>query len=168
MGRGGGEVRLDAVCGDYVLVPFFYSLPAWFLVGNFDPLSPTAIVALVLLYGGGFVMFRGANQQKHRFRQDPHARIWGSEAESIEGRLLVSGFWGMGRKLNYTGELTMYWAWTLLCGFHSFVPYLVALWLTGFLPHRAWRDEKKCRAKYGKLWEAYCAKARFRMIPFVY
>ena len=156
------------VWGDYVLVPFFYSLPGLYLVNNPDPLPPAEAVALVLLYIGGFVMFRGANQQKHRFKQDPNARIWGLPARSLDGRLLVSGFWGVGRKLNYTGELTLYWSWTLLCGFHSFIPFLVPLWLTAFLPHRAWRDEKRCRAKYGKLWDAYCARARFRMFPFVY
>ncbi|HEY1338122.1 MAG TPA: hypothetical protein VGF59_11465 [Bryobacteraceae bacterium] len=156
------------VWGDYVLVPFFYSLPGWFLVDNMDPISPAAAAALIALYAGGFALFRGANQQKHRFKQDPGARIWGRSARTLDGRLLISGFWGIGRKLNYTGELSMYWAWTLLCGFHSFTPYLLPLWLSFFLPHRAWRDEKRCRAKYGDLWSAYCRRARFRMIPFVY
>jgi len=156
------------IWGDYVFVPFFYSLPAWYLVDRLDPLSPGAMAGILLLYGAGFAMFRGANQQKHRFKKNPEARIWGRPARALDGRLLVSGFWGIGRKLNYTGELCMYWAWTLTCGSHSFVPYLVPLWLTCFLPHRAWRDEKRCRAKYGDLWRAYCQRARFRMIPFVY
>jgi|SRR5690242_16533434 delta14-sterol reductase len=156
------------VWGDYVLVPFFYSLPGLYLVDNLEPLSPAAACGLIALYAGGFTLFRGANQQKHRFKQDPAARIWGRSPRTVGGRLLISGFWGIGRKLNYTGELSMYWAWTLLCGFHSFAPYLVPLWLSCFLPHRAWRDEKRCRAKYGELWSDYCRRARFRMIPFVY
>ena len=156
------------IWGDFVFVPFFYSLPGWYLVNNFDPISPAAGIAVLLLYSAGFAAFRGANQQKHRFKQDPQARIWGRPARALEGRLLISGFWGIGRKLNYTGELCMYWAWTLPCGFHSFVPFLVPLWLTFFLPHRAWRDEERCRAKYGDLWRAYCEKVRFRMFPFVY
>jgi delta14-sterol reductase len=156
------------VWGDYVFVPFFYSLPGWFLVNNRQPLAPQAAVAIAVLYATGFFLFRGANQQKHRFKQNPAARIWGRPANSIDGRLLISGFWGVGRKLNYTGELCMYWAWSLLGGFHSFVPYLLPLWLTCFLLHRAWRDEKRCRAKYGALWESYCRRARFRMIPYIY
>jgi delta14-sterol reductase len=48
------------------------------------------------------------------------------------------------------------------------VPYLLPLWLTVLLSHRAWRDEKRCRVKYGELWAAYCRRARFRMIPFLY
>jgi delta14-sterol reductase len=156
------------IWGDYVLVPFFYSLPGWFLVDNQGPLPIEAMAVSVLLYAVGFWLFRGANQQKNQFKRDPNARIWGQPARSLEGRLLVSGLWGIGRKLNYTGELCMYYTWTLLCGFQSFVPFLVPLWLTVFLPHRAWRDDKRCRAKYGALWESYCSHARFRMIPFVY
>jgi delta14-sterol reductase len=156
------------VWGDYVLVPFFYALPGWYLVNNLEPLPPAGAAAAILLYAGGFWLFRGANGQKNRFKRDANARIWGRPAQSIEGRLLVSGLWGIGRKLNYTGELCMYYAWTLPCGFQSFVPFLVPLWLTIFLPHRAWRDEKRCRAKYGQLWVQYCSQARFRMIPFVY
>jgi len=156
------------VWGDYVLVPFFYSIPGWYLVNNWEPLSSAAMAGVVTLYIAGFCLFRGANQQKHKFKENPQARIWGGPARSIDGRLLISGFWGIGRKLNYTGELAMYWAWTLPCGFHSMIPYLLPLWLTCFLPHRAWRDEKRCRAKYGALWDRYCARARFRMIPFVY
>jgi len=156
------------VWGDYVLVPFFYSIPGWYLLDNRAPLAPAALAGILTLYIAGFCLFRGANQQKHRFKQNPNARIWGGPARSLDGRLLISGFWGIGRKLNYTGELAMYWAWTLLCGFHSAIPYLLPLWLTGFLLHRARRDEKRCRAKYGALWDAYCARARFRMIPFLY
>jgi delta14-sterol reductase len=120
------------------------------------------------LFGGGFWLFRGANQQKHRFRQDPGALIWGKPAETLGGRLLISGFWGIGRKLNYTGEICIYLALAMTAGFSSAVPYLVALWLGTLLVHRAWRDDKRCRAKYGQLWEGYCSRVRFRMVPFIY
>jgi delta14-sterol reductase len=156
------------VWGDYVLVPFFYSLPGGYLVDDLDPLHPATAAALAALYFAGFVLFRGANEQKHRFKQDRNVQIWGSPARTLDGRLLISGFWGIGRKLNYMGELSMYWSWTLLCGFHSLVPYLVPIWLTVLLVHRAGRDDKRCRAKYGRLWDAYCERARFRMLPFVY
>ncbi|MFT5434177.1 MAG: hypothetical protein ACI9OJ_004890 [Myxococcota bacterium] len=33
---------------------------------------------------------------------------------------------------------------------------------------RAWRDDRKCREKYGPLWDEYCARTRFRVIPFFY
>jgi delta14-sterol reductase len=156
------------VWGDYVLVPFFYSLAGWYLVDQREPLPWAAALGLVALYLIGFVLFRGANEQKHQFKTNPGTYIWGKPAQTIGGKLLASGFWGIGRKLNYTGELCLYFAWTLTCGASSLVPYLLPLWLTVLLAHRAWRDEKRCRAKYGDLWAAYCQRARFRMIPFLY
>ena len=156
------------VWGDYVLVPFFYCLPAVFLVDNLAPLPAWAAIGLTLTYVLGFWLFRGANNQKHRVKLDPAARIWGRPAELLGGRLLISGFWGIGRKLNYTGELIIYLSFTLLCGFSSPVPYLLPAWLAGLLVHRAWRDDYRCRAKYGELWETYCRQVKFRMVPFIY
>ncbi len=156
------------IWGDYVLVPFFYCIAGWWLVHDAVPLSPVAAVALVLLFAFGFWIFRGANQQKHRFKRDPHAVIWGQPARSLDGRLLVSGFWGIGRHLNYTGEICIYLAFTLTTGFASWGPYLLPAWLVGLLWHRSKRDEHRCRAKYGELWERYTQRVRFSMLPFVY
>jgi hypothetical protein len=51
-----------------------------------------------------------------------------------------------------------------------FGDFAAALFLGSILilAHRAWRDERHCRAKYGELWAAYRRPARFRMIPFLY
>ncbi len=156
------------VWGDYVLVPFFYSLAGWFVLRNTAPMPGYQVAALISLFAVGLWLFRGANQQKHRFKQNPQVRIWGKPASAIDGKLLVSGFWGIGRKLNYTGELLIYLSWTLCAGFRSPTPYLLPLWLAGLFTHRAWRDEQRCRAKYGPAWAQYCRTARFRMIPFLY
>jgi delta14-sterol reductase len=155
------------VWGDYVLVPFAYSLPGWYVLAGRTPLEPWRAVLCTFLFCGGMWMFRGANEQKHRFKKDPKAVIWGRPALSLEERLLVSGFWGIGRKLNYTGELLVYLSWTLLCG-AALVPYVVPLFLLILFVHRAGQDNARCREKYGRLWIEYCARARFRMIPFVY
>jgi delta14-sterol reductase len=156
------------VWGDYVLVPFFYSLTGWHLLDQREPLSSAATVGIVALYLIGFILFRGTNEQKQQFKTNPGTTIWGRPAQTLGGKLLVSGFWGIGRKLNYTSELCLYYALTLTCGSSSWVPYMLPLWLTVLLAHRAWRDERRCRAKYGELWAAYCRRARFRMIPFLY
>jgi Delta14-sterol reductase len=155
------------VWGDYAFVPFCYSVTGWFLVDRLEPLPPAAY-ALPLLFACGLWIFRGANSQKDRFKRDPQAKIWGRPAETIGGRILVSGFWGIGRKLNYTGEICVYLSWTLLNGTHSFIPYILPLWLIGLLSHRAGRDDRRCREKYGELWEQYCQRARFKMVPFIY
>jgi Delta14-sterol reductase len=156
------------VWGDYVLVPFFYSLPAWFLVDRLATPPAWAVAGLIALYLFGFVLFRGANEQKHRFKVGRDVQIWGRPAETVGGRLLVSGFWGIGRHLNYTGEICIYLAFALTTGLQSWVPYLLPAWLSVLLAHRAWRDERHCHQKYGALWEQYVRRARFRMVPFVY
>lgn len=156
------------VWGDYVYVPFFYSLPGWYLVDRLTPLPTAGLAGIVALYLAGFWLFRGANEQKHAFRRDPGKTIWGAPPRVVGDRLLASGFWGVGRKLNYTGELMMYCSWTLLCGFVSWVPYLLPVALATLFVHRAFRDDRRCRAKYGAVWDQYCEIARFRMIPFLF
>lgn len=156
------------VWGDYVLVPFAYSIVGWYLVDQTEPIAPWAAVALSLTFALGLWIFRGANQQKDEFKRDPKVRIWGKPAKTLGGKILVSGFWGIGRKLNYSGEIMVYWSFTLLAGVASPVPYLLPTWLICLLVHRAWRDDKRCRQKYGRLWEEYCQKARFKMVPFLY
>lgn len=156
------------VWGDYAFVPFAYSVIGWYLVLEPVDLPAWIVVLSVALFISGLAIFRGANEQKDWFKRDPSRPIWGKPPESIQGRVLTSGFWGIGRKLNYTGEITVYLSWALLSGFVSPVPFLLPLWLFCLLTHRAWRDDQKCREKYGAAWEAYCQKARFRMIPFFY
>lgn len=156
------------IWGDYVLVPFFYCLTGWWLVHSADTLSSFAAIMITALFVFGFWLFRGANQQKHRFKQNPEIRIWGHRARTLDGRLLISGFWGLGRHLNYSGEICVYIAFVLTTGFESWVPFLLPLWLACLLCHRSMRDERRCRAKYGELWERYTKRVRYSMIPYVY
>ncbi len=156
------------VWGDLVLVPFFYSLGGWYLMRVTEPMPMPRLAAITAMFALGLWIFRTANAQKDRFKRDPKALIWGKPPELLGGRLLVSGWWGIGRKLNYTGEIMVYSSFALCSGTGSWVPYLLPLWLCTLLPHRAWRDEQRCRAKYGELWDAYTKRAKFRMIPFVY
>jgi Delta14-sterol reductase len=127
-----------------------------------------AVIGLALLCVFGVVLLRGANAQKARFKANPRVRIWGKPAQTLGGKLLVSGWWGIGRKLNYTGDFTVYLAIALTTGFGSPVPYLLPLWLGSLLVQRAARDDRRCRERYGALWDEYCARARFRMVPWLY
>lgn len=156
------------VWGDLVLVPFFYSIGGWWLVEMREPPSVIALEAIVGLYVLGIVLLRGANYQKHRFKKDPSALIWGRRPQTIGDKILVSGFWGIGRKLNYTGDVCVYLAIAMTTGTSSFAPYLLPLWLALLLVQRAARDDARCRAKYGDMWTEYCARVRFRMVPFLY
>lgn len=154
--------------GDLVVVPFFYSIGGWYLLDGQRHLSSAGMIALTAYFCLGLWIFREANAQKNRFKADPKAIIWGRPAKAIGGRLLVSGWWGLGRKINYTGELMVYSSFALCTGAQSLLPWLVPLWLCCLFPHRAWRDERRCAAKYGALWQEYRQVARFRMIPFIF
>jgi Delta14-sterol reductase len=156
------------VWGDLVYVPFLYSLPGWWLVDQVEPWTVAQWGPLVAFYLFCLWVFRESNWQKERYKQDHAVHIWGKPAETVGGRLLVSGWWGLGRKINYTGEIGVYLAFALTTGFQSWGPYLLPLSLTLLLVQRAARDDKKCRTKYGELWTEYCRRVRFRMLPFVY
>ena len=154
--------------GDLVFVPFFYCIGGWYLLQQPDSISAPHAALLCGLFGLGLWIFRGSNAQKNRFKADRNTKIWGKPAELLGDRLLISGWWGIGRKINYTGEIMVYSSFALTTGFSSIIPYLLPLWLCCLLPHRAWRDEQRCRKKYGQLWDEYCKIAKFRMIPFIY
>jgi Delta14-sterol reductase len=156
------------VWGDLVYVPFLYSLPGWWLVHQTKPFSVAEWASLSSFFLLALWIFREANWQKERFKQDRDTEIWGKRAEALGGRLLVSGWWGVARKINYAGEIAVYVAFALTTGLESPYPYLLPLSLVILLFQRAARDDKKCGAKYGELWQKYRARVRFRIFPYLY
>jgi len=158
--------------GDLVWVPFTYTLQAYYLVEHTHDLPWWGVVGIVTLNAAGYVIFRGANIQKHKFRQRPRQLIWGKPAEFIRtsggSLLLTSGWWGLARHMNYFGDLLMGLAWCLPCLFQSPIPYFYIVYLSILLVHRERRDYAMCVARYGKDWERYCAKVRYRIVPGLY
>ena len=136
--------------------------------GELEKSLTTTLLALIAFHFAALAIFRQSNWQKERFKQDRTAPIWGKPPRLVGGKLLASGYWGIGRKLNYTGEILVYVSFAACAGFSSLGPWLLPLALLGLLTHRAHRDDKRCRAKYGPLWAEYAKIARFRVIPFVY
>ena len=160
--------------GDLVWVPFTYTLPALYLVRHPHGMLGWAVAGVVALFLAGFAITRGANAQKHAFRRDPTAPLkwWGGAPRYVATRrgplLLASGFWGMGRHVNYLGDLMMGLAWCLPCGFTRPVPYFYAVYLAVLLVHRERRDHARCAETYGPDWDAYCARVRWRIVPGLY
>jgi protein-S-isoprenylcysteine O-methyltransferase Ste14 len=120
----------------------------------------------------GYVIFRGANWQKHKFRKNPQGLVWGKPPDYIRTKhgslLLTSGWWGMSRHMNYLGDLMMALAWCLPTGFEHPLPYFYITYFTILLVHREWRDNAMCQEKYGNDWDAYCRKVRWRIVPGIY
>jgi len=156
------------VFGDMSWVPFLYSLQARYLVDHDPNLSIYTLVIILLINFLGYSIFRGANSQKDAFRRDP-------EGENVKHlqylqtkrgtRLLTSGYWGMARKINYTGDWIMALSWCLVCGFDSIVPYFYAIYFCILLIHRSERDDHMCHVKYGDDWSKYKKIVPYRFIP---
>jgi delta14-sterol reductase len=96
------------VFGDLVWVPFTYSLQARYLSIYPEDLSFEFLFFCISLNLIGLYIFRNANSEKNAFRSNPsseyvsHLKYFETESGS---KLLISGWWGMARKINYTGWL---------------------------------------------------------------
>jgi delta14-sterol reductase len=94
------------VFGDLVWVPFTYSLQARYLTMYPVELSLPFLFFVLFIKALGFWIFRGANGQKNEFRTNPaspavaHLKFIKTESGS---KLLVSGWWGAARHINYFG-----------------------------------------------------------------
>jgi delta14-sterol reductase/lamin-B receptor len=157
--------------GDLSWVPFIYSLQARYLV-DYDPnLSPMAIAIITAIHFTGYAIFRLANSEKDAFRRAPDDKKLNGHLTYLNTKrgtkLITSGWWGLARKINYTGDWLVTLSWCLLCGFNSPVPYFQALYFAVLLVHRAIRDDGMCREKYGDDWDRYKEKVPYMFIPFV-
>lgn len=110
--------------GDLVWVPFTYSLQARYLsvypltLGLLGTCGVLAVLAL------GYSIFRGANNEKNRFRtnpQDPRiAHLKYIETKS-GSKLLISGWWGTARHINYFGDWIQAWSYCLPTGIAGYL-----------------------------------------------
>ena len=157
--------------GDLVWVPFTYSLQCRYILEHSVRLSNAHIVGVLLVQCLGYVIFRGSNSQKNLFRTDPTDKRVAhlKTLQTARGtKLIISGWWGVCRHINYLGDWIMAWAWCLPCGFSHLVPYFYVIYFGILLVHRDARDGEACAEKYGDDWKRYCAVVRYRLIPFVY
>lgn len=137
--------------GDYVFIPFVFSVQAHYLMNYPDFQHFWPIFIILAIFSIGFYIFRTSNSQKNQFKTDPSKLIWGKMPETVGGKLLVSGFWGIGRHMNYTGDLIMAISYCLPCGM-QLPGYTYFIYLFILLVHRAYRDDTKCRTKYSNIW----------------
>lgn len=199
--------------GDLAWLPFIYSLQARYLSVYPVQLGLWGIVGVLAVQGLGYYIFRGANNEKNRFRTDPNdPKV--SHLEYMEtasgSKLLVSGWWGTARHINYLGDWIMAWSYCLPTGIAGYliqhsspapirdgqspadgsfvggapirtqavqgeargwgmlITYFYVIYFAILLIHREMRDEEKCMRKYGKDWDEYKKRVRWRILPGVY
>ncbi|XP_048226141.1 delta(14)-sterol reductase [Ricinus communis] len=156
------------VFGDLVWIPFTFSIQGWWLLGNKVELTTVAVIANCIVFLIGYLVFRGANKQKHVFKKNPKALIWGKPPMVIGGKLLASGYWGIARHCNYLGDLLLALSFSLPCGISSPVPYFYPIYLLILLIWRERRDEARCAEKYKEIWPEYRALVPWRILPYFY
>lgn len=167
--------------GCLVWVPGIYTSPTLYLVDHPNHLGPL-LSGLILTVGlSGIFMNYFADLQRQKVREtDGNCTIWGKKpaiisasfetqkGEKKKNILLASGFWGLSRHFHYIPELVAAFCWTAPALFEDLLPYFYLIFLTLLLFDRALRHERRCAAKYGKSWEAYCEKVPYKLIPFIY
>ncbi len=159
--------------GCLAFYPYFYAIGLWSTAALPDPGVPAWLsAAWVLVFFLGWALARGANMQKFAFKRDPDAPFLGLQPELLtdgERVLLVNGFWGVSRHVNYLGEILMALGIAGVLGHPGVLwPWLYPLYYVALLVPRQRDDDARCREKYGALWDRYEARVRWRIVPFVY
>jgi protein-S-isoprenylcysteine O-methyltransferase Ste14 len=159
--------------GCIAFYPFFYSIPVWSTADMPNPQTPSVwLILYAALFFIGWGLSRGANLQKYWFKKDPQRAFLGIRPETItdgDKTLLVNGFWGLSRHINYLGEILMATGIILCLGYPGLLwPWLYPLYYVALLFPRQADDDKRCALKYGALWEQYVKKVPYRIIPHIY
>lgn len=137
-------------------------------------LSLAGVAAVLGMQLLGYIIFRGSNGQKDAFRRDPnhpsvkHLKTLPTKRGT---KLIISGWWGVARHINYFGDWLMGVAWCMptgLPGLQAIVPYFYAMYFAVLLIHRDRRDDANCKQKYGADWDKYCSIVKSRIVPFIY
>ena len=159
--------------GCIVFYPYFYSVFLWSTVDLPDPHTPSWLLFVyVLIFLSGWILSRGANLQKYFFKKDPGKAFLNIVPETISddnNALLVNGFWGISRHVNYSGEILMASGIVLCTGYPTLIgPWLYPLYYILLLISRQRDDDKRCALKYGDLWKTYVKRVPYRIIPYIY
>jgi Delta14-sterol reductase len=159
--------------GCLTFYPFFYSIALFTTADLPNPGIPLWLTALyALIFFIGWTLARGANMQKFYFKTKPQTPFLGITPQTISDgnkTLLVNGFWGASRHINYLGEILMAVGIVLSVGYPThIIIWLYPLYYVALLFTRQLADDKRCAAKYGELWEEYEIKVKYRIIPFLY
>lgn len=177
------DITLDRagyyICwGCLVFLPAFYTFTCYYLANN--PSMISGIVGIVILLLGCWFIWMNykVDKEKEDFKANPECKIWGKKAEFLncdfkeEGKkpskLLVSGWWGKSRHMNYTYEIGLSGCWSAVGAPLGIAPFAYLGYIIALLVHRIYRDEDKCRVKYGKYWDEYCKRVPARLIPGIY
>ncbi|KAG7136655.1 hypothetical protein HYQ45_005815 [Verticillium longisporum] len=112
---------------------------------------------------------RGQAAQRKSFPQLPWQTVKNPKIIKAAngGTILVDGWYGLARKVHYTCDAFFAICWGLITGFNSPFPWFYPVFFCGMIAHRAARDIRKCRQKYGEAWLEYERQVPYLLIPYV-
>jgi len=159
--------------GCLTFYPYFYLIALWSTIGEQNPEMPKwLIISCIVIFLLGWILARGANMQKYYYKTEPEKPFLGIKPKTITNQnhsLLVNGFWGLSRHINYMGEILMGLAIALSVGHPEILwVWLYPLYYIVLLVTRQIDDDRRCLLKYGILWEEYTKKVKYRIIPYLY
>ncbi|KAF4761872.1 hypothetical protein HAV15_007604 [Penicillium sp. str.  len=114
--------------GDIVWVPFLYSTQCRYLATYPVHMGPYAFAVVGTIFAGGVYIFRASNAQKILFRENPNHPAFKNMPfiQTKRGmRLLMGGWWGYARHINYLGD----WLQSL--------PFCLPTGVAGYVVHPA-------------------------------
>lgn len=176
--------------GCLVWVPAVYTSAAFYLTASGPKISAPA--ALFLFAAGLLCIWINydSDRQRYVFRQtNGECLIWGrpprhivasyqttnsskkggnNKGETKTSLLLVDGWWKISRHFHYVPEILASFFWSAPALNSALIaPYFYVIYLTILLTDRAFRDDSRCRAKYGPFWDEYCATVPYKIVPGV-
>lgn len=66
------------------------------------------------------------------------------------------------------GDIMFALSMCMATGYNHIVPYFYFPYLSAILIQRIYRDDSRCRGKYGKYWDEYCKKVPYKLLPYVF
>ena len=110
--------------GDVAWLPFTYSLQTRYLAVHPVSLGWLGLAGMFAMLLTGYSIFRLTNSQKNAFRTNPNdPKV--AHLKYIEtptgSRLLITGWWGIARHINYFGDWIQSWPYSLPTGLAGYV-----------------------------------------------
>ncbi|CAI4215378.1 unnamed protein product [Parascedosporium putredinis] len=137
-------------------------------LANHDPAgyrwNRFALAALYAAYLFWYWVWDSCNSQKNRFRAMERGKTLTTPSGDT---ILVDGWYGLARKIHYTADVFFAVSWGLITGFKSPFPWFYPLFFVIMIAHRAARDIRRCRTKYGETWLEYEKQVPYLFIPYV-
>ena len=167
------RIGLKLGWGCLAFYPYFYLIALWSTINlQNSTISAWLLFCFIFIFISGWILSRGANMQKFYFKTQPQKIFLGIKPKNISDgnlTLLVNGFWGVSRHINYLGEILMGLAIALSVGYPDTIwVWFYPLYYIALLLPRQIDDDKRCSARYGNLWKKYTNKVKYRIIPYLY